>query len=311
VLPPQFRPVSLMNGARKTPLVADANLLYKDLLGATNNLTKMRELAGDDGAGEEAFAVYNAFKAVSGLGDPVTEKSKEKQTKGILKNIFGSSPKYGTIQRKLLSSNVDNVGRGVVSPNPDFDMDTIGVPESQAYETYGRYVARRLRRRGMKMTDAMQHVREKTPLAKQVLIEEMEKRPVIMSRAPVLHKFGIMGFKPRLVKGSTIQVSPLIVGGFNMDFDGDAANVHVPASREAVDEVYDKLLPSRQLISPADFKSPVHTPGQEYVGGLYHATAKRFRSDKPIKEFETRQDAIRAYRRGEIDVTDRIKVRKK
>jgi hypothetical protein len=89
---------------------------------------------------------------------------------------------------------------------------------------------------------------------------------VYVNRAPVLHKFGIMAFRPKLVKGDVLQVSPLIVKGFNADFDGDAMQFHVPTTDEAVKEAYDRMLPSRSLISPADFKSPVHVPGQQYLG---------------------------------------------
>lgn len=305
VLPPQFRPINVM-GAKKIPLVADANYLYKELIEANNNLREMVGAVGADGSGTERLAVYHAFKAVTGLGDPVTQQSKEKNVRGILKGIFGSSPKFGTIQRKLLSSTVDNVGRAVITPDPDLDMDSVGLPEDRAFEVYKRFIVRRLKRKGMKMIQAMKHVRDQTPLARQILIEEMEERPVIINRAPVLHRYGIMAFKPQLVKGSTLRVSPLIVRGFNADFDGDAMNYHVPTDEAAKKEALERMLPSRQLLSPADFKSPVHVPSQEYIGGLYVASTSR--SKRPIRTFRNKKDVMSAWQRGEISVNDQIKI---
>jgi DNA-directed RNA polymerase subunit beta' len=134
----------------------------------------------------------------------------------------------------------------------------------------------------------------------------MEHRPVIINRAPVLHKFGIMAFKPRLTKGDTLQVSPLIVGGFNADFDGDAMNYHVPTTEGARKEALGRLLPSRNLLSVADFKSPMHAPSNEYVGGLWHATKSE--SKRPKKVFNTMADMRAAYASGDISLDDRVQV---
>lgn len=219
VLPPQFRPVSMMG--KDMPLVDDANFLYKELFDANKNYERSVSEFGDKAAGPDAMAVYSAFKAVTGLGDPIGAKTKEKQVKGALKHVFGSSPKYGTMQRKLLSSTVDNVGRGVITPNPDLDMDSIGLPEDMAFDVYDRYVTRELVRRGMSMRQAREEIQNRSKVAKNTLVQEMDRRPVIASRAPVLHKFGIMAFKPQLVKSSTLHLSPLIIKGFGADFDGN------------------------------------------------------------------------------------------
>jgi DNA-directed RNA polymerase subunit beta' len=201
------------------------------------------------------------------------------------------------------------VGRSVITPNPDYDMDTIGVPENQAYDVYGKFVARRLRRRGMPVSEALRHVRDRTGLARTALQDEMSERPVYVNRAPVLHKFGIMAFRPRLVAGDVLQVSPLIVKGFNADFDGDAAQFHVPTTDEAVKEAYERMLPSRSLLSPADFKSPVHAPGQEYLGGLYHTTAHKPHTKKQRpRVFRSTEDAMQAYGRGEITADTPVEI---
>lgn len=305
VLPPLFRPVSMM-GQSGMPLVSDANYLYKELLTANKNLGEMKQEVGHEGVGPERLALYHAFKAVTGLADPVHPKLQEKGVKGLLKSVFGTSPKFGSMQRKLLSSTVDNVGRAVVAPDPDLDMDSVGLPEDKAFDVYGKFIAKRLHRRGMPLTQALQHIKDRSELAREVLQEEMKERPVFVNRAPVLHRFGIMGFRPHLVKGDVLKVSPLIVKGFNMDFDGDTAQFHVPTSQEAVREVYDRMLPSKNLLSPANFKSPMHAPGQEYLGGLYEASTAD--SGRRPRVFRSKKDALAAYERGEIAYHDPIHV---
>ncbi len=219
VLPPAFRPVSVMSDS-KLPLVSDANYLYKSLFAANENLAQLKDRVDD--VGEERLAVYNAFKAVTGLGDPLQPQYKEKNIRGILKHVLGSSPKNGVVQRRLLSASMDLVGRGVISPNPDLDMDSIGIPEAGAWGAYRNFVVRRLTRRGTPLQEAVRMVEERSPVARQELLSEMETRPILANRAPVLHRFGIMAFKPRLVQGNTIQVSPLVVAPFGADFDGDS-----------------------------------------------------------------------------------------
>lgn len=305
VLPPRFRPVSVMadNG---TPLVADVNYLYKELFDANKNLKDMTDAVGPDNVAPEREALYKAFEAVSGLGDPVGAKSQKKGVKGLLKGVFGSSPKFGAVQRRLISSTVDHVGRAVVTPNPDLDMDELGIPEDRAFDVYNRFVARRMRRAGMPLSRALQEIKDKSPLARKYLDEEMADRPVIMNRAPVLHRWGIMAFYPRLTKGSAVQVSPLVTKGFNMDFDGDAVQYHVPATDEAKEQAIERMLPSRNLIAASDFKTPVHAPQNEYVHGLYYASTSK--SSRRPRIFRNRADVMQALARNEIAHNDPVEV---
>jgi hypothetical protein len=304
VLPPQFRPISVMEQSN-TPLVADANYLYKELIETNDNLRTMGGEVSD--IGDERLAVYDAFRAVTGLGNPVHPKLQEKQVRGVLKHIFGPSPKLGTVQRRLIGSSVNLVGRAVISPNPDFDMDTVGIPEEKAWDVYRNFVVRRLKRRGLPVMEAIKHVKERSPLARQEILTEMSERPVFIDRAPVLHRFGIMAFWPKLVKGDVMQVSPLVVGGFGADFDGDAMQYHVPVDDAAREEAIELMMPSKNLLSPGDFKSPVHKPSQEYVGGLHAATSAPSKRKRP-HYFATRADAVAAYRRGDIDIDTPVEV---
>jgi len=302
VLPPAFRPISVMQGSGNQ-LVSDTNYLYRDLFEANKFLRENAKKSDD--IGEERLSVYDAFKAVTGLGDPISSDAQEKQVRGILREVFGKNPKYSVVQRKLLSNTTDLVGRAAITPNPDLDMDQVGIPEEKAWEVYQPLIIRDLGRRGIPKLDAARAVKDRSAVARKELLKIMSKRPVVINRAPVLHRYGVMAFWPQLVKNDTMQVSPLIVGGFNADFDGDAMQYHVPVSSSAVDEAINKLMPSRNLFSARDFN--VHyKPSQEYTGGLYAASTKKNR--KGPRTFSSKAEAIRAYRRGEIDAGQQVTI---
>ncbi len=301
VLPPMFRPVSVMAGSDR-PMVADANYLYKELIDANTNLRDMKGQVDD--VGDERLAVYRAFKGVTGLGDPIHPKNQERKVKGLLQGIFGSSPKYSMLQRKLLGSTVDMVGRAVITPNPDLDMDQVGIPENRAWEIYKPFIIRNLARNGVNPIDAARMAKDRVPQARKAMVDEMDRRPVILDRAPVLHRYGVMAFWPRLVQGEALQIPPTIVKGFGADFDGDAMSYHVPFSDDAVKDAVEKMLPSKNLLSAGTMK--VHQiPQNEYLGGLYTATAKAAH-DRPEQVFQTKADAIRALASGRISHDTRV-----
>lgn len=309
VLPTSFRPISMMAGSG-VPLVSDVNYLYKELMDANDNLKGMKTELGQDHVGNERLATYQAYKAVAGLGDPITRRSKEKGLQGLLGYVFSSSPKFGAVQRRLLSSAVDNVGRAAIIPDPDLDMDQVGIPENQAFDMYSRFITRRLVRSGMPLVNALGAVKEKNDQARDALLKEMEARPVIINRAPVLHKYGILAFRPQLAKGDVMRISPMVTKGFNADFDGDAMQMHVPSTEKAASEAYDKMLPSRSLISLADRRSPMHGFEEEFVAGLFAATQRNKDDNKAPKLYLTEEDAEAAYKRGEISATDEVKILK-
>jgi len=302
VLPPIFRPVSMF-AETNTQLVDDSNYLYKEAFEAADNFKKLSKLSDD--VADERLAVYKAFKGVTGLGSPISPEFQEQDVKGILKHVFGASPKFGTVQRKLLGSTVDLVGRATIIPNPNLDMDQVGLPIDEAWTLYQPFVVRRLVRRGMGKVKAMEEAKARTPRALKELQAEMQHRPVVINRAPVLHRYGVMAFWPQLTSSNTLEIPPLIVGGFGADFDGDAMQFHVPSSDDAVGEAKEKLMPSRNLLATSNFD--VHyTPGQEYVGGLWAASTRA--ENKPPRVFKTRRDAIAAYRRGDIGVGQQVEI---
>ena len=304
VLPPVFRQVGMMQGSN-IPIIPDANLLYRELIDANESLKQMSGQISD--VGPERLAVYKAYKAVTGLGDPLSKKLQEKKIGGILQRLVGPSPKMGTVQRRLLSQTVDLVGRATLIPNPDLDMDSVAISEQKAWDVYRNFIVRKLKRKGMPISEAMRQVEDHSPLAKQEMLSEMSERPVLVSRAPVLHRYGIQAFWPRLTKNTAIELSPMVFAGFGADADGDALNWHVPVEDSAVREARERLLPSKSLVSPADFKSPVHNLTQEYLGALHYLTTQQKDTRHP-RTFATKKDAIAAWRRGEISGDDPVSI---
>lgn len=311
VIPPKFRPLAVMNGMQ---LSSDSNLLYKDLWEANQAYSEVKDSLGDAGAGDERLTLYNSLKAISGMGEPVNPKNQEKGVAGLLVHIFGKgASKTGLFQRKLLAGTVDSVARGVITPDTNLNIDEIGLPEEYAWELYRPYIMRRLAKRynlggvagsQVPMTDLAKWIIDRNPKAKEALLEEIKERPVIYSRAPVWHKYGILGGKPVLIPGNAIKLSPLNYPGMGGDNDGDAINIHVPSMPEAVKDVYEKMLPSRMLRQPADYKL-IHLPRQEYLIGLWSAT----RSPKgETREFDSKESALAAYNRGEITLRTPIKI---
>jgi DNA-directed RNA polymerase beta subunit len=300
VLPPSMRPITVM---RKMQMVADPNYLYRDLFYANDDLAEIKGVVGNKAADKERLRIYDGMRAVAGLGDPIQAKTQEKNAKGLLAHVFGSSPKVGMYQRRVLNSAVDVVGRATITPNPELGMDQVGLPESKAWTIYRPFVVRNLVRRGMPSAQAAIEVANQSATARSAMVDEIGKRPVIINRAPTLHRYGFMAAWPVLVKNDTLQLPPPIVAGFNADFDGDAMNYHVPVSDEAVKDAVEKMMPSKNLHSVRDFK--VHyLPRHEFMMGLYLASRAK-NTNKP-RTFRNKEDVIAAYQRGDIGIGDKV-----
>jgi len=222
VIPPNFRPITATN---KLKMEADANALYVDLMNANSAYQDLHADLGEEHTGDERLQLYKAFKAVTGLGDPISVKLQQRGVRGLLKHVFGDSPKGGMYQRRVLGAAVDTVGRGVITPNPSLTMDQIGLPENKAWILYRPFIMRHLVRRGMGAMAAAKSIENKGDVARKALIDEMARRPVIINRAPVLHRYGMMAAWPILTKGNTLQIPPIVTAGFNADFNGDSSVV--------------------------------------------------------------------------------------
>ena len=306
VIPPVFRPVSKLGDVS---LTADINDLYKDVIENANNYKSLKGSVSDSSLAEERLNIYKSVAAAFGLGDPITQEGQAKNLKGAIRQAIGTgSPKFSMFQSKVVAKPLDNVGRGVIGPDENMDMDHVGIPEDMAWEMYKPYVQRGLTRRGYNPVQAIQMIEKRDNTAKQMLEEEMSRRPILMDRAPTWHKFNIMAFIPNIMEGKSIKMSPLVISGFNADFDGDTVNIHVPSSDKAVKQAYEKMLPSKNLISLTDLTAPRHTPSREQVLGIYNLTQPA--NKKPLKVFRTAAEAKEAYRNGLIDMNDPIRILK-
>lgn len=301
VLPPKFRPVSRMGDVA---LVTDLNELYASIMEVNNNIHDMRKHLPESELAEQKGLLYDAVTAAFGLGDSINTEGKSKRLKGAIRQIIGTNPKTGLFQSRVISKTVSGVGRGVVTPDPNLDMDSIGIPEDSAWNLYKDFVMRRLVRRGYPSVRSLEMIEKRDPTATEMLNEEMASRPVLVDRAPTWHKFNLLAFYPHVVEGNTIRVSPLITKGFTMDFDGDQANFHVPVSDKAVAQSKDKMLPSRNLFSLTDLKSVRHSPSMEMTLGLYWLT--REKTGKPPQKFASMTEAKKAYHEGKIGLNDPI-----
>jgi DNA-directed RNA polymerase beta' subunit len=179
-------------------------------------------------------------------------------------------------------------------------MDQVGLPEHLAWNVFAPSVVRRMVRNGMSRMEAVEEVEKRTDRARRSLLEEMNVRPVTMTRYPVLHKFNVMGFWPKLVAGDAIHTNPAVNKSYAMDHDGDTVTVHAPVDDSAIERIKKNMMPSRNVRSPADFHAGVYMPNMEFLLGVYHAsTAKK---DQAPRTFRSRQDVMNAYAKGEITV---------
>jgi len=306
VLPPKFRPVTQLDG---TNITADANMLYRSLVFARDDMRSARERLPDSSIKGARKQMYNTYKALTGMYDPDDAKLQEKNVQGLLKWALGKgSAKYGGYHRRVLGTAMNLAGSGVVTPNPSMPLNKIGIPIKDAWDVFEPFVVRNMVKSGYAPTDAIKRVKDRDQKAESFLYEAVKERPVIVNRAPTLHKYGVMAFEPVLVKGKSVQVSPSIVEPYGMDFDGDSVTYYAPVSKEAVEEARAKMTPEANLLSPRDFTAH-YVPRQQFVQGLYLAT--RPGKGQAKRTFRTMREAQEAFNAGEIDIDTPIVILEK
>jgi len=300
IIPAKFRQISPMPDGSLS--VADANHGYREVLLVNEKIKQLQALGVDEANLRDLNKAL--AEATAGLVGTAPPLSRGKVFRGFVSQIHGPSPKSGFAQSKVMRRNQDLSGRSTVIPNPKLGMDEVGLPAGIAFNVYKPFIIKRLVEGGHRPLDARSMVEDKHPAALRALQVEIESRPVLMNRAPSLHKFSIQALKPRIIDGKAIEVNPLIVSGYNMDFDGDTAGIHVPVSEEARREALEKLLPSRNLFSPrAEFV--VHAPTKETVFGLYLMTMPKGVAERV---FESDQALMKAYQAKEVAVNTAVKV---
>lgn len=299
VLPPQFRPFSAMGD---TFIAGSANELYQDLFRHRSvHEETLREL-GEEGAGLSRLNMYNAARALYGYGDPVSPKLKARGTQGYLYQLLGDKPKTSFFQRRLISKPIDSVGRGVITVDPDLGMNDISLPREMAWTLYDSHVQSRLvRNSGMKVSEAVRAIKNRTKEAQIALEQELKERPALYSRAPAWHKFNTVAGWVRLHDGNNIAVNPYVMAGLAADVDGDQINVNVPIMPESVKEAKEKLMPDKMIFSIRDPDVTMAQPKHEQVLGLWVPGARP--SGNTFK-FGSKQEALAAVRTGAVRYDD-------
>jgi DNA-directed RNA polymerase subunit beta' len=310
VIPPDLRPMVQLDGGRFA--TSDLNDLYRRVINRNNRLKRLLDL------GAPEIIVNNEKRmlqeAVDSLfdngrrGRPVTGPG-NRPLKSLSDMLKG---KQGRFRQNLLGKRVDYSGRSVIVVGPQLKLHQCGLPKQMALELFKPFVMKRLvdLNHAQNIKSAKRMVERARPVVWDVLEEVITEHPVLLNRAPTLHRLGIQAFEPQLVEGKAIQIHPLVCTAFNADFDGDQMAVHLPLSAEAQAEARILMLSTNNILKPADGK-PVTMPTQDMVIGLYWLTAESADSTGEGRAFTSAAEAIMAYDRGEIDVRAKIQVRLK
>jgi len=300
VIPAKFRAVyPLPDGSLN---VADPVHGYREVMLVAEALKDLKALkVSDDKLGQVRTDLHAAIGGLVGTTEPLTRSA---HFKGFLQQIKGLENKTGMFQGKVMTRPQDLSARSTIIPDPKLNLDDVGIPEDMALVIYRPFLIRRLKALGHQPLAARDMVEKKHPLALKALELEVKERPVLLNRAPSLHKFNVMAFRPRIVQGQAVMINPLIVKGYNADFDGDTMGIHVPVTEDARKEALEKLLPSKNMLSPADNRV-VHTPSNEMLLGIYLMT-NPIGAPKPAK---SELDIVAAYKAKKVQANTAFRIK--
>jgi len=309
VLPPVMRPILPgMSGGEL--VVGDSNYLYQSAMLHNNALhaqVKDRLLPPDEHA-KLRQNLFNAVGAVIGTQDSDNPKLQKRNVKGFIEHLTGkTTPKSSYFQKKLLKRQQDFSGRGTIAPDGSLGMDEVGVPEEMLWGMFSKFILARLVRRGFSAVQANEMVEKRHPAARDALMAEIAERPVMVNRAPSLHRYNIIGAYAVPTPGKTIRVNPFIEKGMNADYDGDTFQVHTPALPSAVHEVKQMTL-SNLIFGDRSKDELMVAPTMEAVLGVHLATQSAKAGGK-VHRFKTKAEALAAYHRGEITLQDQVEIK--
>lgn len=305
VIPPELRPMVQLDGGRFA--TSDLNDLYRRVINRNNRLKRLLDLGAPD------IIVQNEKRmlqeAVDALidngrrGRPVTGPG-NRPLKSLSHMLKG---KQGRFRQNLLGKRVDYSGRSVIVVGPNLKMYQCGLPKEMALELFKPFVMKELVNKGLahNIKSAKRKVEKVSPEVWDVLEEVIKEHPVLLNRAPTLHRLGIQAFEPILVEGRAIRLHPLVCTAYNADFDGDQMAVHVPLSAEAQAEARILMLASGNILNPKDGK-PVVTPSQDMVLGIYYLTMEEKNAKGTAMVFRSPHEAISSYQLGHVSLHARI-----
>ena len=308
VLPPDLRPLVPLDGGRFA--TSDLNDLYRRVINRNNRLRRLGELAAPD------IIIRNEKRMLQEAVDVLFDNGRRGKTitgpnKRPLKSLSDMlKGKQGRFRQNLLGKRVDYSGRSVIVIGPDLRLHQCGLPKKMALELFKPFIYNRLEVKGLVTTikGAKKMVERETPEVWDTLSEVVREYPVLLNRAPTLHRLGIQAFEPQLVEGKAIQLHPLVCSAYNADFDGDQMAVHVPLSIEAQIEARVLMMSTNNILSPANGE-PIITPNQDIVLGIYYMTRERPLARGEGKLFSDRDEVRMAYDAGEVDLHAAIECR--
>ncbi|MFB1010622.1 MAG: DNA-directed RNA polymerase subunit beta', partial [Thiopseudomonas sp.] len=308
VLPPDLRPLVPLDGGRFA--TSDLNDLYRRVINRNNRLKRLLDLAAPD------IIVRNEKRMLQESVDALLDNgrrgraitgSNKRPLKSLADMIKG---KQGRFRQNLLGKRVDYSGRSVIVVGPALRLHQCGLPKKMALELFKPFIFGKLEERGLASTikAAKKMVERELPEVWDVLADVIREHPVLLNRAPTLHRLGIQAFEPVLIEGKAIQLHPLVCAAYNADFDGDQMAVHVPLTLEAQLEARALMMSTNNILSPANGE-PIIVPSQDVVLGLYYLTREAINKKGEGRVFADLQEVDRVYRSGNADLHAKIKVR--
>jgi DNA-directed RNA polymerase subunit beta' len=308
VIPPELRPLVPLDGGRFA--TSDLNDLYRRVIIRNNRLKRLIDIKAPE------VILRNEKRMLQEAVDSLFDNSRKvnavrsdgnRALKSLSDMLKG---KQGRFRQNLLGKRVDYSGRSVIVVGPELKLHECGLPKDMAAELFKPFIIRKLIERGIVKTvkSAKKIVDRKDPVVWDILENVLKGHPVLLNRAPTLHRLGIQAFQPKLIEGKAIQLHPLVCTAFNADFDGDQMAVHVPLGQEAILEAATLMLSSHNILNPAN-GAPITVPSQDMVLGLYYLTKGRKGEQGEGKTFYSSEEVIVAYNEGKLSKHAIIKVR--
>ena len=307
VIPPELRPLVPLDGGRFA--TSDLNDLYRRVIIRNNRLKRLIEIKAPE------VILRNEKRMLQESVDSLFDNSRKSSAVKTdanrpLKSLSDSlKGKQGRFRQNLLGKRVDYSARSVIVVGPELKMGECGIPKLMAAELYKPFIIRKLIERGIVKTvkSSKKIVDRKEPVIWDILEHVMKGHPVLLNRAPTLHRLGIQAFQPKMIEGKAIQLHPLACTAFNADFDGDQMAVHLPLSNEAILEAQMLMLQSHNILNPAN-GAPITVPAQDMVLGLYYITKLRAGAKGEGLTFYGPEEALIAYNEGKVDIHAPVKV---
>ena len=308
VTPPELRPLVPLDGGRFA--TSDLNDLYRRVIIRNNRLRRLIEIKAPE------VILRNEKRMLQEAVDSLFDNSRKttaikSEANRPLKSLSDSlKGKQGRFRQNLLGKRVDFSARSVIVVGPELKMHECGLPKDMAAELYKPFIIRKLIERGIVKTvkSAKRIIDRKDPVVYEILEHVMEGHPVLLNRAPTLHRHGILAFQPRMIEGKAIQLHPLSCAGFNADFDGDQMAVHLPLSNEAVLEAQLLMLGSHNILDPAN-GNPITVPSQDMILGLYYITKQRDGVKGEGLTFYSEEECLIALNEKKVDIHALVNVR--